>query len=139
MNVNAQRIDYQAGDLLIQFQKDLSIPTTIKVNIDGSLVEFSVYKTLSKAQKVALLHFDPTEYNDQILLDVFAIHPDIATAQFNHFITQRSTIPNDPLFLEQWAWLSENIIPGLTTGSIDATEAWDITTGKTMLKFQVTI
>jgi subtilisin family serine protease len=53
-------------------------------------------------------------------------NPRIKWAQADHFITQRTTFPNDPLFGLQWGMNQTSDV------DIDAPEAWDYTTGGTM-------
>jgi len=55
----------------------------------------------------------------------------VALAQFNHFMTQRATVPDDPSFAQQWALNNTGQSGGTTDADVDAPEAWDISTGGT--------
>lgn len=52
------------------------------------------------------------------LLEAIRRHKDVRAAQFNHFVKQRATTPNDPQFGQQWHH-----------NKIKTPQAWDITTG----------
>jgi subtilisin family serine protease len=46
-----------------------------------------------------------------------------------NYITRLNAVPNDPRFQEQWALHNLGGLPWRADADIDATEAWDITTG----------
>lgn len=49
--------------------------------------------------------------------------------QLNHKVQLRETVPNDPNFTQQWALKNTGQSGGTVGADIDATLAWDITTG----------
>ena len=53
----------------------------------------------------------------------------VAVAQFNHYVSLRATTPNDPSFSQQWSLNNTGQSSGTVGADIDATSAWDITTG----------
>ena len=67
-------------------------------------------------------------------LDWLRRQPEVRAAQFNHQLQQRlgstnSTVPNDPLFTEQWHLLNTGANAGMFDADLDAEQAWDLTTG----------
>ena len=70
--------------------------------------------------------------NDAILLEQLKTISCIEIAQYNHKVTLRtpqSTLPNDPLFSNQWQYINTITNPGTAGVDLDADLAWDITTG----------
>ncbi len=66
---------------------------------------------------------------EQALEDVRA-NPWVEAAQLDHWVSLRSTIPNDTSFTKQWALNNTGQqVFWLNDADIDAPEAWDITTG----------
>jgi subtilisin family serine protease len=55
-------------------------------------------------------------------------HPKVKLAQFNHQIEERSLLPNDTRFNEQWNMLNTGQNNGLIGADIEAPSAWDIST-----------
>lgn len=93
--------------------------------------ELQVLSTLSEDFKIYHLKF-PTnlsEINSQKVLFELAQNPIIALAQHNHQVQLRAT-PNDANFAtQQWSLNNTGQGGGTVDADIDATEAWDITTG----------
>jgi subtilisin family serine protease len=60
-------------------------------------------------------------------------HEDVRIAQFNHYFSERNTVPNDPSFNVMWDMENLGVSSGgsgsIVDADIDAPEAWDITTG----------
>jgi len=50
-------------------------------------------------------------------------------AQFNHYVAPRETVPNDTQFGTMWDMKNTGQNGGTIDADIDATDAWDITTG----------
>lgn len=53
----------------------------------------------------------------------------VAKAQYNHYLQERVTIPNDAQFGVMWDMDNTGQSGGTVDADIDATDAWDITTG----------
>ena len=69
-----------------------------------------------------------------VLLEYISALPAVQTAQYNHKVHLRSpgpnsTLPNDPLFNNQWQYVKTVTNPGTAGVDLDADLAWDITTG----------
>lgn len=85
-------------------------------------------RCLSKSWNAWLLRFD-TQTDMNAALQKTRNNPSVILAQFNHYLEQRNTTPNDAVFPNQWNMLNTGQNSGTPDADIDADEAWDITTG----------
>ena len=120
------------GELMIQV-----IPDAI-TGFDGSLqtlsydfidYQLSPVKCLSKRMNTWLFSYNAEAISDDIVLVHFKSHQYVNIVQFNHYVALRETIPDDTFFDEQWAMNNTGQMGGVQDADIDATDAWDITTG----------
>jgi serine protease len=127
-----QLLDHVQGEVLVQLEKgtdiDLFVADLKEFNSQQSIFEFK--KPISWHAAIHLFSFNDQIINEHQLLDHLRKDDRVILAQFNHFVELRTTIPDDPLFDQQWALLN----PGLLSNSIqdadiDADLAWDFTTG----------
>lgn len=90
---------------------------------------------LSQQLGIWLMSFDDKLSAPEVLLKQIANDPRIATAQFDHYISLREEIPNDPEFSNQWALKNTGQGGGVPGADIEATYAWEITvnSGTTVL------
>ncbi|MCF6169710.1 MAG: S8 family serine peptidase [Bacteroidales bacterium] len=91
-------------------------------------------QTVSARFNIFLLRFEPAKTTHQQLLRELQKEPSVVNAQNNHYIQLRNlndTVPDDPLFDDQWPLKNTGQDGGLPDADIDADEAWDITTGGT--------
>ncbi len=80
---------------------------------------------VSKLLNIWLLRSDLPE---QETLGWLRRQPEVGSAQFNHLLESR-TVPDDPLFPQQWQLLNDGANGGVLDADLDAEQAWDITTG----------
>ncbi|WNJ20317.1 GEVED domain-containing protein [Pontibacter sp. G13] len=129
----AQSPDHVSGQLIVQlmpghsidqlqadFQQDPNDPVTLRH-----------LKSLSPRLNLHLISFDP-QHHEGALLKRVHFHRRVIHAQYNHFVESRKhplLSPNDPDFPQQWALENTGQSGGSFDADIDATEAWDITTG----------
>ncbi len=93
-------------------------------------------KLLSKRMNIWLYEYSTTnlKMTDQVgLLEAVRRDADVVLAQFNHYVTQRQTIPNDASFGLQWSKHNTGQSGGTVDADIDAPEAWDVITGDTTI------
>ncbi|MFT4758863.1 MAG: subtilisin family serine protease [Saprospiraceae bacterium] len=115
-------VDFKAGEILIQLSKN--------VTIDDFLTDFNQQNTTLptvKLKKVTvrrldmfLLSFDSKKVETTTVLKLFREEPNILTAQLNYRLEMRDSIPDDPLFTDQWS-----------LERIQAPDVWAFSTGGT--------
>ncbi len=118
------------GELLLQ----LKTKTTIeKIRKDSGNLSITKIETISNRFHIYLLHYDEKAMSAQSLKKILKSKKGVLNIQDNHRISLRSidndTLPNDTFFNKQWALYNNGSGGGVAGADIDATEAWDITTG----------
>lgn len=127
----AQRLNRVQGDILVRLDKRTNPSEWIVQwqTFEGVPILARFDRVVSKPLNIWLMTFDYTTIDERKLLDAVRRHPGVVTAQFNHLVTMRSTIPDDPGFEDQWQYINTGQTGGLVGADIDADLAWDITTG----------
>ncbi len=123
---------YVPGEMIIQLNPDIKgVQEDIIKKIEKDLISMQLQhaRLLSKRMGVWLISYVNNKASDMAALAKLKAHPAIAEAQFNHYISQRETIPNDAIFFEQWALKNTGQQGGVPDADIDATDAWDINPG----------
>lgn len=118
----------ETGEILIQFRQmpDDVTAHQFTTHFEDAGLNFS--RKLSERMKIWLLTFDEASVNPTKLLEQIRLHPRVSIAQFNHKVTEREVIPNDPSFTALWAMKNTGQMSGTPGADIKATYAWDITT-----------
>ncbi len=127
----AQLLDHALGEVIIQFRPEADarrFPETLK-ELNGRPTQLETIRQLSAPLRAWLFRFDHTTVNEFRFLEYIRNRPEVLLAQFNHIVRQRSTVPDDPLFAQQWNLLNTGQGGGLVNADIDADLAWDIATG----------
>ncbi len=104
----------------------------LKLSQDFSNYQLRPKQLLSRRMNIWLYEYNSgvmKATEQEILLNDVRRHPRVALAQFNHEVTLRATTPNDPSFTSQWALNNTGQSGGTPDADIDATQAWDLTTG----------
>jgi subtilisin family serine protease len=120
---------YQQGEILVQLEHNADIERLIS---DYNSVGLQIVQTVSARFNIYLLKFDPSRSSNASLLNIIRPHKLIVNAQNNHLVTMRDvkeTTPDDLFFNLQWALENTGQNGGYAGSDIDATNAWDITTG----------
>jgi hypothetical protein len=98
-------------------------------SIESLLQQYTALKNkecLSPRMNIYLLERNTGSSPDEFLLSLQR-NENVKLAQFNHRnIKERSLIPNDPDFAQQWNMLNTGQQGGIAGADIDATEAWAI-------------
>ncbi len=129
-NVPASR---ESGEMIVQFKPGTTVSSglTLSQDIEGAGIQ--VIRQLSKRMNIWLLAFDESAMAVNVLEQVRK-HPTVSLAQFNHKVTEREIIPNDPSFSQLWGLKNTGQMGGTPLADIKATFAWDITTsGNTVM------
>ncbi len=121
--------DYVDGEIMIQFKPihDKSVDQmTAKLQDDFKYIDLEQVRILMKRFGIVLLKFSPDILPDPVVLSEIKKHPLVRTAQFNHFVELRQTIPSDQYFNLQWNMHNTGQSGGVPDADIDGPEAWDI-------------
>jgi hypothetical protein len=126
--------DYYEGELIVQITGDHQQPLKIEESISKLVSDYEFYdlqveRFLSNRLRIYLFSFNPLKIETSLFLSLLKEHPSVEAAQFNHKVALRETLPDDPLFDQQWALLNTGQSGGTPGADIGATLAWDIATG----------
>lgn len=125
-----QSNDHIQGEILVQMNDEDEVSVLVNdFKVNG--LELKLKEEVSTVFRVYSLSFDFTSMNENQVLRQVKSSPLVQHAQFNHFVKKRSTIPDDPLFDQQWYWQNLGMSGGTLDSDVDADLAWDITTGGT--------
>jgi len=120
--------DYVTGELLIQLTSDKS-PQSIAD--DFSSIGLKPKKLLSGRMNIWLFEYPESGLksadHERVLSDIRG-HAGVERGQFNHRVTERATLPDDPGFGQQWGLNNTGQSGGVVDADIDAPEAWDLAT-----------
>ncbi len=116
--------DFMFKEVLVQIKKEGSIVEVERSLMQhfGSFADFRIKQNVSKPMRIFLLTWEQEGISEKEVLEFLGVQPEVNVAQLNHIIEER-TIPNDPLFANQWHFVDPQ------DNDIDADLAWDITTG----------
>lgn len=135
INCNAQTIPVprESGEMIVQFKSGFVVSPYMQLSQDIEGAGLQTIRQLSKRMNIWLISFDESAMAANVLEQVRK-HPTVSLAQFNHKVTEREIIPNDPFFSELWGLKNTGQMGGTPLADIKATFAWDITTsGNTVL------
>ncbi|MCB0687843.1 MAG: S8 family serine peptidase, partial [Saprospiraceae bacterium] len=118
--LNGQAMDHKQGEVILCLhpQTSLAAITQRHALMENVPTDFVLDRCLNQHMNIWKAQFDYTKINERRLLDQLNQDPEIVVAQLNHFLKQRSNIPNDPKVESQWQWFN-----------IGAYDAWTFTTG----------
>lgn len=127
----SQQLNHVQGEVLVMLDDKTNVREwALKYeSFNGKTSEFTIHKRLSVPMNIWSFKFDFAHIDEQKLLNAIWEDPAVKITQFNHFITMRSTIPNDPQFDQQWQYINTGQDGGTVGADIDMDLAWDITTG----------
>jgi len=113
------------GQLIIKLRENIDGKKYAIKNLKNNLIP---KKQLSKKLNIWLFEYSASKHIDTVLKSL-RYDKNVLIAQPNHYIKQRTTIPNDVGYSNQWA-----------LNKIKAVNAWDISTGgKTITNEQIVI
>jgi subtilisin family serine protease len=132
--VKSQDKNNVPGELLVmlnpaaspyKMQSDLSV-------LKDKNTRLNITRTLSASMHIYLMTFDHLSIHEDLMLNAVRSYPGVQIAQFNHYVNERNTVPNDPQFGVMWGMENTGTNGGagaVADADIDATTAWDVTTG----------
>lgn len=128
----AQQLNYVQGELLIKYQPGVETADFV-ANINSlrsNSITIQASRPIVPTMNIHAISFDHTKYSEFELVDILYQEPDVQIVQLNHLIEKRSTVPNDPFFINQWQYINTGQLPnGVINADLDIDLAWDITTG----------
>lgn len=97
-------VNFQQDEILIQLADDISIEDFLKdFNQNNSaLPVLKLKKTTVKQLNIFLINFDKKRAEIATILDKLRQSPQVVATQLNYQLQMRDSIPNDPLFTDQW-------------------------------------
>ena len=120
---------YVNGEMLVQLKKSSDLD---KIMTDYKSIGLKQKHIVSERFNIYLLEFNETKTNNTSALKAIRLNKRVVNAQNNHYLTERENdevFPDDEFFPDQWSFRNFGQNGGLIDADIDATEAWDITTG----------
>ncbi|MDX1909449.1 MAG: S8 family serine peptidase [Bacteroidia bacterium] len=117
------------GEYIVMLQPDTDPMTWAQGLPPAGAVR--VHQQLSARLHLYLIVCDTLRWPDSRALDKLRKDPAVILAQPNHRIGLRHTnlVPADPQFTQQWGLQNTGQQGGTLDADIDATDAWDLTTG----------
>lgn len=131
---SAQDNNHVPGNLLVMLETESDVATLQNdlSTFNGRNTQLKMERPLSNSMHIYLFSFDNNTINEESFLSAVRNHPDVKIVQYNHYINERNTVPNDPQFGVMWDMDNTGSNGGsgsVADADIDAPEAWDITTG----------
>jgi len=130
---NAQQLDHVQGEILIKLWPNENTKikqwVSTKQEMDGRATQLTYTKEISKVMDIHSIRFDFNNVSEEEMLNYIRRDSKVQAAQFNHFVSLRSTIPDDPSFTSQWQYINTGQTGGTVGADIDMDLAWDVATG----------
>lgn len=127
----SQQLTHVQGEILVQLRQDVNPNVWLNEyrTHKGQTTDIFLREKVSEPMNIYAVKFDFGRINERDLLRSIRIDKQIYNAQFNHFVSLRSTTPNDAQFGQQWQYINTGQSGGTTGADIDMDLAWDVTTG----------
>jgi hypothetical protein len=121
--------DYVKNEILIQLTPKTDAVPFLRKFCTSHQLDINSAELISKPMNIYLVKFNQN-INHTEVISLFKSQKEVLNIQNNHLVTERETIPNDPDFVtEQWYLKNTGQTGGTVDADIDATDAWDISTG----------
>lgn len=124
-----QQVNYEKDQLLIQLYPEANPSVFIRQVAQDQNLEISKLELISAPMNVYLISFADETVNLDKTINALYGYNEVILTQKNYFVSDRETIPDDALFSSLWHLKNEGLDGGTVDADIDATDAWDITTG----------
>lgn len=129
LQLQAQQLNHVQGQLMIQLDRSIEIDSWVNQFNKTHSYQVVLEDRISPVLDVYKINFDFTAFDEQEVLLAATLDRYVDAAQYNHFVSLRSTVPNDPEFINQWQYINTGQGGGLEGADIDMDLAWDYTTG----------
>ncbi|MDT8393875.1 MAG: S8 family serine peptidase [Bacteroidales bacterium] len=114
------------GTLIVQFIDNDQDHDVYLLEARFSTERIQREKCLSADLGIWLFSYQTGKTPDRILLNRIKQERTIANVQFDHRLSLREVIPDDPEFENQWALKNTGQFDGLPDADIDASDAWEM-------------
>ena len=117
----------RSGEVLVKFRRQLASFER------GQLEQQTDADQNRVVGSIGVRRMHSRRYDTQTLLAFLRTHPDVAYVEPN-YIVEADAAPNDPSFFQLWGLRNTGQtvgVPGTPGADIEATLAWDISTGST--------
>ncbi len=130
-HTTAQKLNHLLGEVIVEVKGDAGARSLVIDLNANSKYRSSIQATKIMAEPMNLwvLKVDPNLDNEIEFLETVKMNKHTLLAQKNHLSQLRETIPNDPLFDNQWQYINLGSNGGQIGADIDMELAWDHTTG----------
>lgn len=118
--------DFIAGEVMVQLASKTELPALL------SNYSLTLKHVVSERFNIYLLEFNDKRTSNNQVVSLLGSDKSVVNVQNNHVVSLREanqTLPDDSLFNDQWSLLNTGQAGGTPGADIDATLAWDITTG----------
>lgn len=124
------------GSIILQLQPGARASAT-RTLLETSFAREGLHfeRCLSAELGIWLASYDVQKARGGPLLDALKNSQLLSQVQFEHYVSLRELIPDDPRFSDQWALRNTGQAGGIADADIDASDAWDydVNTGVTAL------
>lgn len=132
--ITAQDKNHVPGNMLVMLSsaEDAEKVLSGLSYIEGAATQLKTERVISSQLHIYLMSFNSAAVNEDNMLLRTRLFRGVKIAQFNHYVNERNTVPNDSLFAQMWDMNNTGLNGGsgaVADADIDAPEAWDITTG----------
>src|SRR4030095_8674407 len=119
--------NYVQGEIIVMLKPGQS---TASLQSSFGFLNLAPKQLLVPDMNIWLFKYEYSLMNADKVLTNIRKHGSVQIAQFNHYVTQRSSqiMPNDPSFGMQWSLNNTGQNGGTPDADIDAPEAWNLTT-----------
>lgn len=126
--------DYVEGEFMVLLHEKVDAAQWCEELGAVSGVKFAPKQRLAQTMNLWLVSFDPQQADTREAMYLADRTEESIITQLNHNNLVLRSFPDDALFDEQWALYNDGTNGGTGTADIDATLAWDITTGGATLR-----
>lgn len=124
---NAQ--NHVPGELLVQLSENTSPEAFARKYNSKEKSPIKAIEELSQIGRMYRITYADEHVDLDNAAEALKRYTEVLITQKNHLVYERETIPTDDLFPTQWHLKNDGLDGGEVDADIDATDAWDVTTG----------
>ena len=124
----SSEFNYVPGQVICLLHSNTDVETILDDIKTKHDIDVRALKKLSRTMNLWLLEFDSNQNIDGVVQALDRLE-EVQLVQLNHTDLVLRNLPNDSLFYRQWSFLNDGNNGGSGLADIDATLAWDLSTG----------